>query len=99
VLALGIVTLSGKKKLSAGALSRCCDAPLPSGDDSLRHTSGFWMRDEQLLSSGKPYGLATIILRDGKPFPVTGTTYMISDVAWKFLLERIRFSGIKTLRR
>ena len=88
VVALGVATLSGKKKLPPGLYRIAASLRLPSVDAPLRHTTGFWMYDEQLMSSGKPYGLdSNYILRDGKPYPVTGTTYMISDVHRKFLLE------------
>ena len=54
----------------------------------LRSTTGFWVWDEQLLGSGTPlvpgpFGFA----RQGRPYPVTGTTYMASDVHRKFLFE------------
>ena len=54
----------------------------------LRSTTGFWVWDEQLLGSGTPlvpgpFGFA----RQGRPYPVTGTTYMASDVHRKFLLQ------------
>ena len=88
VVASGTTTLNGKKKHPPGLYRIAASLRLPTGDVPLRHTTGFWMYDEQLISSGKPYGLDTnYILRDGKPYPVTGTTYMISDVHRKFLLE------------
>jgi hypothetical protein len=87
-IALGAATLSGRKNLTPGLYRIAASLRLPSVDALLRHTTGFWMYDEQLISSGKPYGLdSNYILRDGKPYPVTGTTYMISDVHRKFLLE------------
>ena len=88
MVALGATTLSGKKKLPPGLYRIVASLHLPSGDVTLRHATGFWMYDEQLISAGKTYGLdSNYILRDGKPYPVTGTTYMISDVHRKFLLE------------
>ncbi len=49
---------------------------------------GFWVYDEALMKSGKPLTVgADLLVRDGKPFPVAGTTYMASDVHRKFLVE------------
>ena len=61
-----------------------------SGGSSYQLTqeTGFWVYDRALLSSGSP--LTTdkhSFYRNGAPFPVTGTTYMASDVHRKFLLE------------
>src|SRR3990172_4813387 len=54
----------------------------------LTATNGFWIYDSQLMAGGKPFTTdGTYLVRDGKPYPVTGTTYMASDVARKFLLE------------
>jgi hypothetical protein len=54
----------------------------------LRHTTGFWMWDEKLLAAGVAVGAGPHALtRGGEPFPVTGTTYMASDVHRKFLLQ------------
>jgi len=51
-------------------------------------TNGFWIHDAKLLAGGSPFSTdGTYLLRDGRPYPVTGTTYMASDVARKFLLE------------
>lgn len=50
--------------------------------------SGFWVYDKPLMTSGLP--LTTdrdYFYRDGKPFPVTGTTYMSGDTHRKFLFE------------
>lgn len=87
-VALGMATLRGKKKLGPGLYRITASLRLSSDDVPLRYATGFWMYDEQLIASGKPYGLdSNYILREGKPYPVTGTTYMISDVHRKFLLE------------
>jgi hypothetical protein len=66
-----------------GALS------LPGGEvPELRQTSGFWVWDERLLAGGLPLRAGGHALtRGGEPFPVTGTTYMASDVHRKFLFE------------
>jgi hypothetical protein len=54
----------------------------------LKHTSGFWIYDEALLSRGKPLTADKhFFYRDGEVFPVTGTTYMASDKHRRFLFE------------
>ena len=59
-----------------------------SPETELRHTTGFWIWDEALLAGGAPLGAGEFSLtRAGEPYPVTGTTYMASDVHRKFLLQ------------
>jgi hypothetical protein len=54
----------------------------------LSYTTGFWVYDKKLSERGKPFTTnETYLLRDGKPFPVTGTSYMGSDVHRKYLFE------------
>ena len=54
----------------------------------LTHESGFWVYDEELLKRGKPLTVDNhFFYRDGKVFPVTGTTYMASDVHRRYLFE------------
>ena len=54
----------------------------------LKHESGFWVYDEELLKRGKPLTVDNhFFYRDGKVLPVTGTTYMASDVHRRFLFE------------
>ncbi|MGA7614030.1 MAG: hypothetical protein WBX15_02510, partial [Thermoanaerobaculia bacterium] len=51
-------------------------------------TTGFWVRDDALLRTGPRLTVSKDWLRrDGKVFPVIGTTYMASDVHRKFLFE------------
>ncbi|MGA2381831.1 MAG: cellulase family glycosylhydrolase [Gemmatimonadales bacterium] len=55
--------------------------------DELRATTGFWVWDAALLAGGQPLlAGADGFTRGGEPYPVTGTTYMASDVHRKFLL-------------
>jgi len=55
---------------------------------SMRAVTGFWIHDERLFArDGSMTADAFMLRRDGKPFPVTGTTYMASDVHRQFLLE------------
>jgi len=56
--------------------------------DELRSTTGFWVWDAELLAGGAPLVAgADGFTRGGAPYPVTGTTYMASDVHRKFLLR------------
>lgn len=73
----GLYTIRAKQRLH------------PSGGPpySLNTTTGFWMYDTALIKGRKLSAEGAYLLRDGKPYPVTGTTYMASDVARKFLLE------------
>ena len=62
--------------------------PSVGATGSIKNTTGFWVFDKKLLSGGKPLSVdKDYFWRDGEPFPVTGTTYMTSDVHRKFLFE------------
>jgi hypothetical protein len=51
-------------------------------------TTGFWVIDRELLRRGPRLSvLRDWLLRDGRAWPVVGTTYMASDVHRKFLFE------------
>jgi len=53
-----------------------------------RTITGFWVRDAALLARGpKVTASRDWLRRNGKVFPVIGTTYMASDVHRKFLFE------------
>jgi Cellulase (glycosyl hydrolase family 5) len=54
----------------------------------VKHTTGFWIYDEVLMTRGKPLTVDKhFFYRDARVFPVTGTTYMASDVHRRFLLD------------
>ena len=60
----------------------------PSGPKSLSGETGFWVVDDDALTSGDQLtNDGTYFQRAGNPFPVTGTTYMASDVHRKFLQD------------
>ena len=60
----------------------------PAWNLRLAATTGFWLNGGKLLEGGSSYSTdATYLRRDGKAYPVTGTTYMGSDVHRKFLFE------------
>jgi hypothetical protein len=52
------------------------------------YESGFWVYDAELLKRSKALTVDDhFFYRDGKVFPITGTTYMASDVHRRFLFE------------
>lgn len=54
----------------------------------LTYTTGFWVYDHQLLTRGRPLTVdRNFFYRDGDVYPITGTTYMASDVHRQFLFE------------
>jgi hypothetical protein len=56
--------------------------------NSIRYETGFWVYDEELLARGKALTVDKhFFYRDGRVFPVTGTTYMASDKHRRFLFE------------
>ncbi|HXC69074.1 MAG TPA: beta-galactosidase, partial [Pyrinomonadaceae bacterium] len=65
----------------------------------LAHSNGFWIYDQALNSRGKPLAVDKhFFYRDGKVFPVTGTTYMASDVHRRFLFDPNPFVWDKDFR-
>ena len=77
---------------------------------SITAGTGFWVYDPVMLAGGTPLAAGRGWLeRASQPFPVTGTTYMASDVHRKFLLEpdaarwdrdfaAMRRAGVNTVR-
>ncbi len=54
----------------------------------LSYTTGFWIFDQQLLAGGKPLTVDNkFFFRNDGVLPITGTTYMASDVHRQFLFE------------
>ena len=54
----------------------------------LETRTGFWVYDASMVAGGTPLVASKDgFARDGRPFPVLGTTYMASDVHRRFLLE------------
>lgn len=81
-----------KTKFSPGLYNIKARVKLKSTVDGstsdLEYNSGFWFYDEALLTSGKPLTVDEhFFYRDGQVFPVTGTTYMASDVHRRFLFD------------
>lgn len=58
------------------------------GPFNQRFNSGFWFYDDKVLTSGKPLTVDEhFFYRNGEVFPVTGVTYMASDVHRRFLFD------------
>ena len=56
--------------------------------DAQTVTTGFWVRDDKLLAAAPRMTVSRDWMRrDGKVFPIIGTTYMASDVHRHFLFE------------
>lgn len=80
-------TFNKFKKLSPGFYKVKCELINPKFKPDKCETA-FWIRDERLLTSAKKLTVSKDWIRkDGKVFPIIGTTYMASDVHRKFLFE------------
>lgn len=80
----GTVTIDAK--LSPGLHRLIVDRE--NGPDPKRATGGFWVKDTALLTSGPKLGVGRDwMTKDGKAFPIVGTTYMASDAHRYFLFE------------
>ncbi len=87
-VAVGSVKLSAR--LAPGFYKVHARTTLDSRE--LTHSTGFWIYDEALMRRGKPLTVdKDFFYRDGEVFPITGTTYMASDVHRRFLFESNAF--------
>lgn len=91
-LASGSVSLSRVPNFSPGLYNVSARVTLKSVIDGspydLDYKHGFWFYDESLITSGKPLTVDShFFYRDGEVFPVTGATYMASDVHRRFLFD------------
>ncbi|XOJ00024.1 beta-galactosidase [Paenibacillus polymyxa] len=71
--------------IESGLYRIVCQAQAPDGEvRTLRQ--GFWGQDAALLAEGEVITRSRdYFVKDGRPLPVVGMTYMTSDVARKFL--------------
>lgn len=95
----GTVRLAGSPESRTGLLPLHPPSPLapglyharvevPAGAHPHATTTGFWVKDEALLTSGPRLSASRDWIRsDGRVYPIVGTTYMASDVHRKFLVE------------
>ena len=92
--------LIGTREFLSGEIQIKTDKPLEPGfykvevtnSDPARqpHSSatGFWVMDKKLMDSGPHLSVSKDwLLKDGKTFPVIGTSYMAADAERKFLFE------------
>lgn len=60
----------------------------PSDQEAFRARTGFWVRDDKLLQNGpKLSASGDWLKKDGKAFPIVGTTYMGRDAHRHYLFE------------
>jgi len=72
-------------EIRSGFYQLRCEATSASGEVRVLR-QGFWGHDAALLREGEPISAnRDYFVKDGRPFPVVGMTYMTSDVARKFL--------------
>jgi hypothetical protein len=82
----GSGTVTVDAKLSPGLHQVLVDREY--GPEPRRARGGFWVKDNALLTSGPKLGVGRDwITKDGKAFPIVGTTYMASDAHRYFLFE------------
>ncbi len=88
------VSLSGTEKLATGTVdSKVAHPPgfytvTASLGSFPQRSTGFWVYDRKLASAGKSFSTnGDYFLQENSAYPVTGTTYMASDVHRKFLFE------------
>ncbi|MFZ1731444.1 MAG: cellulase family glycosylhydrolase [Bacteroidota bacterium] len=65
-----------------------CTIPCAGGVSTIEARSGFWLAADAALEQDDPIGRSgTMLTRGGKPYCVTGSTYMAGDVQRNFLFE------------
>jgi hypothetical protein len=102
-LMTGAGAISATKKLAPGCYNveaRLSLNPTTDGADyELTYLTGFWIYDDALLTHRKRLTVDShSFYREGEVYPVTGTTYMASDVHRKFLFEPNPFIWAKDFR-
>ncbi|MEK0314918.1 beta-galactosidase [Cohnella sp. 56] len=82
---IAYMTFVAPAALAPGSYAIACEAVSASGERRLLH-QGFWCYDRELLRRGAPLAAGRdYFIKDGKPFPVVGMTYMASDTGRKFI--------------
>lgn len=104
-----IVRIPVPLELASGYYSVECKAESAAGEVRFLR-QGFWGFDRELLADGSPVTAERdYFVKDGRPMPVVGMTYMTSDVARKFLflpnasvwerdMAQMRKAGINWIR-
>ncbi|QHW30499.1 glycoside hydrolase [Paenibacillus rhizovicinus] len=93
----------------AGFYTLECEAVSPTGERRLLR-QGFWGMDQALLESGEMITCdRDYFIKNGRPLPIVGMTYMTSDVARKYLflpnaavwdrdIAQMKRAGINSIR-
>ncbi|MEK4451047.1 beta-galactosidase [Paenibacillus sp. FSL L8-0506] len=82
---LNMVRLPIPLEISRGLYQILCEAEASDGEVRILR-QGFWGHAPELLAAGHPVTSGRdYFIKDGRPLPVVGMTYMASDVARKFL--------------
>ncbi|WP_376766980.1 beta-galactosidase [Paenibacillus agri] len=82
---LNILRIPVPVELQPGLYRLVCRAESEDGEVRVLR-QGLWGHDEALLTQGEPVSAGRdYFVKNGKPLPVVGMTYMTSDVARKFL--------------
>ncbi|MEK4490180.1 beta-galactosidase [Paenibacillus sp. FSL L8-0493] len=82
---LNMVRLPIPLEISRGLYQIVCEAEASDGEVRILR-QGFWGHAPELLAAGHPVTSGRdYFIKDGRPLPVVGMTYMASDVARKFL--------------
>ena len=92
--------ITGTREFLSGEIQIKTDEPLQPGFYKVEvknldvawqpnlFATGFWVMDRKLMVSGPHLSVSKDwLLKDGKTFPVIGTSYMAADAERKFLLE------------
>ena len=83
----GEIQLNTNEPLSPG-FYRVAVKNADGSSQSRSASTGFWVMDRKLMNSGPHLSVSKDwLLRDGKPFPVVGTSYMAADAGRKYLLQ------------
>jgi hypothetical protein len=106
---LNIVRLPIPLEIRSGLYQISCEAVASDGEVRILR-QGFWGHAPELLAAGNPVTSGRdYFIKDGRPLPVVGMTYMTSDVARKFLflpnvgvwdrdMSQMRKAGINWIR-
>lgn len=82
---LSYMKMSVPIRVEAGFYTAVCEAVSSNGEKRLLR-QGFWGMDRELLRQGDFLSCdRDYFIKDGRPLPIVGMTYMTSDVARKFL--------------
>ncbi|QHT60233.1 glycoside hydrolase [Paenibacillus lycopersici] len=106
---LVIRRIAAPLEMEAGFYTVECEAVSPDGERRLLR-QGFWGMDRALLESGEMISCdRDYFIKNGRPLPIVGMTYMTSDVARKYLflpnaavwdrdIAQMKRAGINSIR-